>query len=159
MKNVEEFLAHTIQLESEAALRFGQLADAMTTVGNKQVGKLFRRLADYSLLHLGDAKARAGFRTLPEMQAGDYRWPDIESPEAAAIWAADPFIGIEQALQVALDAETAGLNFYADVLENTQDSEIQVLAKEFVEEESQHVAELKRWIQLHLSGQPLPTEA
>jgi rubrerythrin len=159
MKNVEEFLAHTIQLESEAALRFGQLADAMTTVGNKQVGKLFRRLADYSLLHLGDAKARAGFRTLPEMTEGDYRWPDIESPEAAAIWAADPFIGIEQALQVALDAETAGLGFYADVLAHTEDPEIQVLAKEFVEEESQHVAELKRWIALHLSGQPLPTEA
>lgn len=159
MKNVEEFLAHTIQLESEAALRFGQLADAMTTAGNKQVGKLFRRLADYSLLHLGDAKARAGFRTLPEMKEGDFRWPDIESPEAAAIWAADPFIGIEQALQVALDAEKAGLGFYADVLENTKDPEIQVLAKEFVEEESQHVAELKRWIELHKSGQPLPTEA
>ena len=159
MKNVEEFLAHTIQLESEAALRFGQLADAMTTAGNKQVGKLFRRLADYSLLHLGDAKARAGFRSLPEMAPSDFRWPDIESPEAAAIWAADPFIGIEQALQVALDAETAGLNFYADVLENTRDPEIQVLAKEFVEEESQHVAELKRWMELHKSGQPLPTEA
>jgi len=57
-----------------------------------------------------------------------------------------------------LDAETTGLYFYADVLENTQDSEIQVLAKEFVEEEFQHIAELKRWIQLHLSGQALPTE-
>ena len=158
MKNVEEFLAHTIQLESEAALRFGQLADAMTTVGNQDVSRLFRRLADYSLLHLGDARARAGFRTLPEMKAGDYRWPDIESPEAAAIWAADPFIGIEQALQVALDAEQAGLDFYADVLENTSDPEIRLLAKEFVEEESEHVAELKRWMQLHLSGAKLPTE-
>lgn len=158
MKTVEEFLAHTIQLESEAALRFGQLADAMTTAGNKEVGRLFRRLADYSLLHLGDARARAGFRTLPEMKAGDYRWPDVESPEAAAIWAADPFIGIEQALQVALDAESAGLEFYADVLASTDDPEIQVLAKEFVEEESQHVAELQRWMQLHLSGQALPTE-
>jgi rubrerythrin len=158
MKNVEEFLAHTIQLESEAALRFGQLADAMTTAGNKEVGRLFRRLADYSLLHLGDAKARAGFRDLPAMESGDYRWPDIESPEAAAIWAADPFIGIEQALQVALDAETAGLNFYADVLAATDDPEIQVLAKEFVQEESEHVAELQRWMQLHLSGAKLPTQ-
>lgn len=158
MKNVEEFLAHTIQLESEAALRFGQLADAMTTVGNKEVGRLFRRLADYSLLHLDDARARAGFRTLPVMTAGDYRWPDIESPEAAAIWAADPFIGIEQALQVALDAETAGLDFYADILQTTHDPEIRVLAKEFVEEESEHVAELQRWMQLHLSGAKLPTQ-
>jgi rubrerythrin len=157
MKSVEEFLAHTIQLEQEAALRFGQLADAMTTAGNKEVGRLFRRLADYSLLHLGDARARAGFRNLPEMSSNDYRWPDIESPEAAAIWAADPFIGIEQALQVALDAETAGLDFYAGVLAATDDPEIKVLAKEFVEEESEHVAELKRWIQLHLSGAKLPT--
>jgi rubrerythrin len=159
MKNVEEFLAHTIQLESEAALRFGQLADAMATAGNKEVGRLFRRLADYSLLHLGDAKERAGYRTLPVMTEGDYRWPDIESPEAAAIWAADPFIGIEQALQVALDAEKAGLNFYADVLQTTDDPEIRVLAKEFVEEESQHVSELERWMQLHLSGGKLPTES
>lgn len=159
MKNVEEFLAHTIQLESEAALRFGELADAMTTAGNREVGRLFRRLADYSLLHLGDARARAGFRTLPVIEAGDYRWPDIESPEAAAIWAADPFIGIEQALQVALDAETAGLTFYADVLASTTDPEIQVLAKEFVEEETQHVEELQRWMKLHLSGAKLPTES
>jgi rubrerythrin len=158
MKNVEEFLAHTIQLESEAALRFGQLADAMKTAGNKEVGRLFRRLADYSLLHLGDAKERAGYRTLPVMTEGDYRWPDIESPEAAAIWAADPSIGIEQALQVALDAENAGLAFYAEVLAQTDDPEIRVLAKEFVEEESQHVAELERWMQLHLSGSKLPTD-
>ena len=46
MRNVEEFLAHTIQLESEAALRFGELSDAMTTAGNREVGRLFRRLAD-----------------------------------------------------------------------------------------------------------------
>ena len=157
MKSVEEFLAHTIQLEQEAALRFGQLADAMTTAGNREVGRLFRRLADYSQLHLGDARARAGFRKLPEMAGSDYRWPDIESPEAAAIWAADPFIGIEQALQVALDAETAGLNFYADVLASTDDPEIRVLAKEFVDEEAEHVSELQRWIALHKSGQILPS--
>lgn len=155
MNSVEEFLAHTIQLEREAALRFGQLSDAMTTAGNKEVGRLFRRLADYSLLHLGDAQARAGFRDLPEMASSDYRWPDLESPETAAIWAADPLIGIEQALQVALEAETAGLDFYANILASTEDPEIKVLAKEFVEEERGHVAELQRWIALHKSGQAL----
>ena len=157
MQNVEEFLAHTIQLESEAALRFGQLADAMTTAGNLAVGRLFRRLADYSLLHLSDARERAGFRKLPAMTGGDYRWPDTESPESAAIWAADPLLGIEQALQVALDAESAGLAFYQDVLRATDDPEIRVLAREFVDEEAQHVAELQRWLQLHKSGGKLPS--
>lgn len=158
MRNVEEFLAYTIQLESEAALRFGQLADAMTTAGNHEVGRLFRRLADYSLLHLGDAKARAGFHDLPVIGPNNFNWPDIESPEAAAIWAADPFIGREQALQIALDAEQAGLDFYTHILETTQVPQIKVLAKEFVEEEAQHVAELQRWIQLHQSGAKLPID-
>jgi rubrerythrin len=159
MQTVEEFLAHTIQLESEAALRFGQLADAMTTAGNREVGLLFRRLADYSLLHLGDARARSGFRNLPVLNTNDYRWPDIESPEAAAIWATDPFIGIEQALQVALDAEAAGLAFYDEVLRTTDDPEMRVLAREFVHEEAQHVAELRRWMELHLGGKKLPTDS
>jgi rubrerythrin len=158
MESVEEFLAHAIELEREAALRFGQLADAMATAGNREVGRLFRRLSEYSLLHLADARARAGFRTLPAMKSMDYRWPDIESPEAAAIWAADPLLGREAALEVALDAERAGLAYYSEVLERTTDPEIRAFAREFSEEEAQHVAELQRWIQLHKSGEPLPSD-
>ena len=153
-----EFLAHTIALENEAALRFGQLADAMRTAGNTEVAQLFRRLADYSLLHLGDARKRAGYRDLPRLTEADDQWPDIESPEAAAIWAADPSIGIEQALRVALDAESAGLAFYDQVLQTTRDPEIKVLAREFVAEEGQHVAELERWIVSHRSGARLATQ-
>lgn len=148
MESVEEFLAHAIKLEQEAALRFGQLADAMATAGNTEVMDLFRRLSDYSVLHLTDARARAGFRHLPNIASDDYHWPDFESPEAAAIWAADPLIGREQALKVALDAECAGLAYYQGVLDGTGDPEIQRLAKEFVEEEKLHVAELGRWLGL-----------
>lgn len=158
MDSVEEFLAHSIRLEEEAALRFGQLADAMETAGNREVSRLFRRLADYSRMHLGDARARAGFREIPKLDASDFRWPDIESPEAAAIWAADPFIGREQALEVALAAETAGLDYYRSVFESTQDPEVRAMAKEFTEEEAQHVAELERWIRLHIAGAPLPSD-
>ena len=148
METVEEFLAYAIRLEQEAALRFGQLADAMATAGNREVMGLFRRLSEYSRLHLTDARARAGFRDLPELKSGEFEWPDIESPEAAAIWAADPLIGREQALQVALQAEKAGLAYYQTVLDSTTDPEIKALAREFVAEETLHVAELQRWIAL-----------
>lgn len=158
METVEEFLAHAIQLEQEAALRFAQLADAMHTQGNKEVGRLFRQLADYSLLHLSDARERAGYRQLPTMTEAEFSWPDLESPEAAAIWAADPLLGREQALQVALEAEQAGLDYYAEVMNTTTDPEIRAFAKEFSEEEAQHVAELQRWIALHSEGKPLPTD-
>ncbi|MGP6158632.1 MAG: ferritin-like domain-containing protein [Vulcanimicrobiaceae bacterium] len=158
MESIEEFLAYAIHLEREAADRFGQLADAMTTYGNADVGKLFRRLSEYSRLHLGEAQARAGYRDIPVMKPDDFEWPDMESPETAAIWAADPFIGREQALQIALEAESAGFAYYEGVFETTTDPEIRALAKEFVEEERAHVAELENWIAHHKAGRKLPVD-
>jgi rubrerythrin len=158
MDSVEEFLAYSIHLEQEAATRFGQLADAMESCGNGEVGKLFRRLSNYSRLHLADAQARSGFREISAIKNSDYVWPGLESPETAAIWAADPLIGREQALEIALDAETAGFEYYKNILEATDDPEIKALAKEFVAEESGHVAELQKWIAAHKAGQPPPVD-
>lgn len=158
MQTVEEFLAYSIHLESEAAARFGELADAMQSAGNREVAALFRRLSDYSKLHLADARARAGFRKIPDIAPQDLIWPDLESPEAAAIWAADPMIGREQALEIALAAETSGYEFYKSVLDTTTDPEIRAMAKEFVLEESEHVAELQKWIAAHKAGKPLPVD-
>ena len=158
MQTVEEFLAYSIHLEREAATRFGQLADAMDSCGNREVGKLFRRLADYSRLHLADAQARSGFRDIPAMKPGDFVWPGLESPETAAIWAADPLIGREQALEIAFAAETAGFEYYKNICDTTADPEIKALAKEFVAEESGHVAELQKWIAAHKAGQALPVD-
>jgi rubrerythrin len=158
MESVEEFLAYSIKLEQEAALRFGELADAMESCGNKEVGKLFRRLSDYSKMHMADAMARAGWRDLPPKGPDDFQWPDMESPESAAIWAADPMIGREQALEIALAAETSGYEFYKTVLDTTADPEIKAMAEEFVLEESEHVAELRKWIAAHKAGKPLPVD-
>jgi rubrerythrin len=158
MISVEEFLAYAVKIEEEAAIRFGELADAMQSCGNTEVGKLFRRLSDYSRLHLADARARSGFREIPDLKPKDFDWPNFESPESAAIWAADPFIGREQALEIARDAEQASLEYYKEVLDTTDDPEIKVLAKEFVDEETQHVAELDKWIAAHKAGKPLPVD-
>ena len=125
---------------------------------NETWSKLFGSLSHYSTLHLADARARAGFREIPEIKPGDLVWPDLESPERAAIWAADPMIGREEALEIALSAEQAGLAYYKSVLDATDDPEIKILAAEFVKEESEHVAELKKWIAAHQSGGLLPVD-
>jgi rubrerythrin len=151
MESVEEFLAYAIKLEQEAALRFGQLADAMEAAGNREVGKLFRRLASASRAHLNEARARSGFREMPEMGPADFAWPNLESPETAAIWAVDPLIGRDQALEIALSAEAAGLDYYRSIFETTTDPEIKILAKQFIEEESGHVAALQKTIALSQS--------
>ena len=158
MNSVEEFLAHSIQLEREAAERYAELADSMDSSGNRAVGKLFRQLSEYSRMHMADATARAAFRQLPDIRPDNLGWTDFENAETAAIWAADPMIGREQALEIALDAEMAGHDYYKSVLDSTDDPEIRALAKEFVEEESEHVAELRKWIAAHKAGLPLPVD-
>jgi rubrerythrin len=150
--SVEVFLSYAIKLEEEATLRFGQLADAMDAAGNKPVGALFRKLSDYSRLHLADARARAGFRDVPVMLPREYQWPDLESPETAAIWAADPLIAYDEAMEIALDSEKRGYAFYKTVLDTSDDPEIKALAKEFVAEEAEHVEWLEEWISEHPSG-------
>ena len=151
--SVEVFLSYTIKLEEEATLRFGQLADAMDAAGNKPVGALFRKLSDYSRLHLADAKARSGFRDVPVILPRDYQWPELESPETAAIWAADPLIAYGQAMEIALESEKRGHDFYKAVLEATDNPEIRALAKEFVAEEAEHVEWLERWIAADIARQ------
>ena len=158
MTSVEEFLAHSIQLEREAAERYAELADSMDSSGNREVGKLFRRLSEYSRMHMADATARAAFRQIPDIRGDNLGWTDFENAETAAIWAADPMIGRQQALEIALDAEMAGHDYYKSVLDSTDDPEIKALAKEFVEEEAEHVAELKKWIAAHAAGLPLPVD-
>jgi rubrerythrin len=157
MLTVEEFLAQSILLEREAAERYGELADSMESSGNREVGKLFRQLSEYSRLHLAEAVARAGYREVPDIR-GATIWSDWENPETAAIWAADPMIGRDQALQIALEAEIAGHDYYKNVLDTTTDPEIKVLAAEFVQEEAEHVAELRKWIAAHKAGKPLPID-
>jgi rubrerythrin len=158
MQSVEEFLAYSVRLEQDAALRFDQLADAMESCGNRDVGKLFRQLANYSRMHMAEAKARTGFRDMPPLTPKDFLWPDLESPETAAIWAVDPFLSREQALEIALEAESGALDYYKSVLDTTDDPEIKVFAKEFVQEESGHVAVLKKWLAAHKAGEPLPVD-
>ncbi len=158
MESVEEFLAYAVRLESDAAERFGQLAHAMASCGNHDVAKLFGRLSHYSRLHLAEAQARSGFREIPKLAPGDFVWPDFESPETAAIWATDAMIGREQALQVALEAETAGLSYYQAVRDNTGDPEVRMMAEQFVEEEQGHVAELEKWIASQSANRNLPID-
>jgi rubrerythrin len=147
--SVEVFLSYAIKVEEEATLRFGQLADAMDNAGNKAVGALFRKLSDYSRMHLGEAKARAGFRDVPVMLPQEYQWPEYESPETAAIWATDPLIAYDEAMEIALESEKRGYAFYKLVLDTTANPEIKALAKEFVEEEAEHVQWLEDWIKEH----------
>lgn len=145
MNAVERFLAHAIALEAEAARRYEELAAAMKTEGNHELAVFFARMANFSRLHLADARARGGFRTLPVLAADEYDWPDGTGPETAAWAGVDAFMAPPDALRLALDGERRGHAYYSAIAALAQqDAELRALATLFAEEEAGHVQELEK---------------
>ncbi|MCW2237798.1 ferritin-like domain-containing protein [Azospirillum canadense] len=140
------FLAHACALEEDAANRFTDLSEAMKTYGNAEVAAFFGKMAEFSRLHLAEARKRSGFRDIPSLALEDFQWPDGESPEAASMEGSHYLMTVDYALELALDSEKRGHAFYADVATTTSDPEVRMMAEEFASEEAEHVAELERWI-------------
>ncbi|CAO3413722.1 ferritin-like domain-containing protein [Azospirillum doebereinerae] len=143
------FLAHACVLEEDAANRFSDLSEAMKTYGNQEVAAFFGQMAKFSRLHLADARARSGFRTLPDLKPEEFQWPDGESPESASMEGSHYLMTVEYALELALDSEKRGQAFYAEVAKTTTDSEVRMMAEEFAAEEAEHVAQLEVWVARH----------
>jgi rubrerythrin len=53
---------------------------------------------------------------------------------------------LDYAMQLSLDSEQRGFEFYDEIARTTEDPEIRMMAVEFAAEEAEHVAELKRWM-------------
>lgn len=152
MDSVHDFLMHAIRLESAAAQRSDELADAMQTWGNREVEAFFRKMAEYSRAHLLDALARAGLRQVSELPAEGYDWPDGVDPESADWWGVDGLMGIEQAIENALEGERRGLAYYEGIAAGTSNTRLKLLAEEFAAEEREHVAEMERVLQRQRDG-------
>ncbi|MFO1153647.1 MAG: ferritin family protein [Rhodospirillales bacterium] len=146
MTSPEMFLAYSIKVEEEAAVHFDELGEAMEKCGNTQVAKLFRQFAGYSRLHWEQAKERAGSRDVERYIPEEHMWPRLETPEQTSLWAGDPAMSRRDALKAALQGERQGFEFYHHIAETARSKEIRALAKEFADEEAEHVAILERWI-------------
>lgn len=146
MDDIALFLAHAIQLEFEAARRYEDLRAAMQTAGNKEAEAFFKKMAEFSRLHLQEAMRRGGFRDIPKLQAEEWQWPDGVSPEQAAWAGVDGMIDAPAAFQLALDGEERSQLFYSAIVANTTDPEVRRMAREFAQEEAEHVRDLERLI-------------
>jgi rubrerythrin len=133
MKTVGEFLAHAIALEEESAVRFDELADALEVHHNAEVTELFRKMAHYSRLHLAEAK---------EMANG----VEIEGTH----YLMTPY----HALALALESEKRGQGFYQGLADTHENKDVRTLAKDFADEEAEHVKLLSDMIQRY----PAPKE-
>jgi rubrerythrin/ferredoxin len=157
--SLDEFLSYAVKAEEDAAVHYEELTKAMEDVGNHTVAQLFAQLARFSRMHLAEAQSRAGSIDVSKHLPPDYVWADSATPERADIWAGDPDLSRLDALRVALRGEKRAFEFYYQVSGTAKDPEIRAAAKEFVEEESEHVRILEAWIAREEWERKYPLEA
>ena len=141
-----QFLAHSVELESEARERYLELADAMTGHHNRAVADFFARMAREAELHLAEVSQLAAGITLPQLKAWEFDWPEAEPPETASYEAVHYRMSLRQAITLALANERAAEQFYREAANSSSDSHTAAIANDFANEELSHAAELERML-------------
>lgn len=146
MNEIQLFLSHAIQLESEAAVRYQELHAAMAEAGHTEASAFFGTMAVFANKHLDEAVAMGGSHELPALDPNAFRWFGGVSPEAPELEALSEVADLQSALLMALQGEHRSHVFYKQVSELSQDPEVQRIAGEFAAEEAEHVAALQQWL-------------
>jgi rubrerythrin len=135
-----ELYAHAIEIEREAAERYGEFAERMEDEGREELANVFGMLAQVEAEHLETLLARTEGLALPKIEAGRYKWLDAGAPETAAREMIYRLMTPRHALSIALHAEQRALAFFEHVFWTSSDPALRALAKEMAAEESEHVS-------------------
>jgi rubrerythrin len=141
--SVAEFIAHALELETESAERYAELADAMAVHNNPEVSALFRELAAESDVHAAKVRRWGADYELPTIAPWSFKWCCPEGPESLVLDDTHYLMTRREALQLALHNEIQGRDFYAQVAEGSANAEVRRLAQEMAAEEAGHVALLQ----------------
>lgn len=144
-RNLVEFMALALAMESEAAQRYAELADAMEMANNVEVAELFRRMAN---IETGHARA-----IMAQMQWREYAPPRRGSPFGMSEGPETPggdmvhyLMQPYHALEIALACEERAERFYADLADSVDDAEVCKAARHLEAEEREHVGLVRAWL-------------
>ncbi|MEO8137263.1 MAG: ferritin family protein [Betaproteobacteria bacterium] len=143
-------MAQAWVMETEAAERYEELADAMETHNNREVAALFRRMAGYEAAHAQQILAEMGWTGAPpSMQVN---WPDAEAPETTSAEVLHYLMQPWHALEIALAAEERAERFFAHLALEASAEPVRAAALALQAEEQEHVALVRAW----MAKVPLP---
>jgi rubrerythrin len=146
INTMPELLAHALAMETEAAERYGELADQMETHRKPAVAAIFRRLEQAEKEHLGDLTEMCSKFELPHIAPWDFKWRHSESPEAIDFTKVHYQLSVREAILLAFEHERRAAEFYAGIALTATNSAVQTLARQFAEEEQEHIGWLEAWL-------------
>ena len=144
---VEEFYAHALAIEREAAQRYAEFATWFED-RNQAVAQLCRRLEILEREHFDELAEACASLELPDIAAQRYRWLETESPEAAAREFIYRVASPRQLLEIALDGELRAQAFFVWIARTAPQRAVRELAAVMAAEENEHVA----WVRAALGN-------
>jgi rubrerythrin len=151
---VEEFYAHALAIEREAAERYAEFEEHFAGRGEDVLSGLCRNLASAEREHFEELSGACGNLTLPAIAAGDYRWRDADSPEATARELLYRVATARQLLEIALAAELRARAFFVWVARTAPSHGVQELASIMAAEELEHVRWVLQALEYHAAEGP-----
>ena len=150
LRTVEEFYAHALAIEHEAAQRYREFEAHFADRGDEVLAGLCGNLARLESGHFDLlVKSSAGL-AIPAIDTSSHQWLESGSPDAGAREIFYRIANARQLLEIALHSECNALGFFEWVAHTTTDSAVRTLAREMAVEEMEHV----RWVQNALSYHP-----
>ena len=141
------FLAHPLELESEALERYRELVDILVAHHNSEVVDFFQRMADEARHHLAEVHALSEGLSLPQIKAWEFNWPDSEPPEPASYEAVHYRMSLRKGIELALENERSAERYYWSVAKSSHDLDTVKVATQFVDEEMSHEAALLKMLE------------
>lgn len=148
---VEEFYAHALAIEREAAERYTEFEAYFTDRGEDVLAGLCHNLAVLERSHFDALLRDSRGLKLPAIPANRYRWLEAGSPEAAARELFYRVASERHLLEIALQAEKNAQRFFEWVAEHAPSEPVRALAAEMAQEETEHV----NWVNSALQYLPM----
>ena len=145
-RTLNEFMAQALAMESEAAQRYSDLADAMEMHNNREVATLFRKMAGIERKHATRIMVEMGWKDMPALPSGKPGWEGFEAPETTPGDEVHYLMHPYHALQLALVNEQRAERFFAQLARAATVESVSAAARELQAEEREHVKLVRAWI-------------
>jgi rubrerythrin len=142
--SVEEFYAHALAIEREAAKCYLEFQEHFNDHGEEVLAGLCGNLARFEQDHYELLREQCKGLALPQLPADRYRWLESGPPESTNHNLVYAMTTPRQLLEIALKAERNAKRFFEWVAGTTANGEVHALADEMAREEAEHVQWVSR---------------
>jgi rubrerythrin len=145
-QSLEALMAQALAMELDAALRYGEFADAMEVHNNRDVAELFREMARHEAEHAQRVMDEMGWHTPDDAPHARPEAVADELPGSLPVDELHYLMTPWHALQLALVAEQQAERFFAELVRQASSPDVQRAARELQAEEAEHVRLVQQWL-------------